>query len=354
MGLSIIPLGFDDGVFDDPSLACFGYPTFMTLGWCFAFAALFAKTRLVNRVFHKPAFTVLRVGKADVVWPIVLMVGGKWIVVTLSLESLSHIICPCWFFTANAAVLAIWAFLDPFRYGRYVLTVDKFDRTKTSSGFCESEHSRLFWTICAVLNIGVLVVAFQQAYVARKIATEFAESEYIFQTMCTILVVAFVALPVMVIVENDPRAIYFVKTAFSFVVSMSLLLFLFIPKIFYFHRFGNDNYTTAVRDSLRRLRKQGIDGGPVGLESESDLGSLVVDHPKLRLRQYCEIHYLLNKVQHLEDQLSELNPDATSRTVELSLPETTDGGKLPRECPLPPQKLPSHEEFRDYLKSLYG
>ena len=77
MGLSILPASVDDGVMDDPSVACMGFPVLITLGWSFAFAALYSKTRLVNRVFHKPAFAILVIRKTDVFWPMILLVGGK-------------------------------------------------------------------------------------------------------------------------------------------------------------------------------------------------------------------------------------------------------------------------------------
>lgn len=79
MGSSIFPLGIDDGIVTvrSATFACYGYPYLMSIGWSFAFAALYSKTRLVNKMFCNPAFTALVLKKSDIVWPIGLLIGGK-------------------------------------------------------------------------------------------------------------------------------------------------------------------------------------------------------------------------------------------------------------------------------------
>lgn len=79
MGLSILAVAVDDTLFDDPSAACMAQPYLMALGYCFAFSALYSKTRLVNKVFHKPAFALSVIKKADVISPMALLVGSKFI-----------------------------------------------------------------------------------------------------------------------------------------------------------------------------------------------------------------------------------------------------------------------------------
>lgn len=48
-----------------------------------------------------------------------------------------------------------------------------------------------------------------QAYQTRHIHLEFAESEYIALALAVSVIVCFVAIPVMVIVNDDPAAYFF-------------------------------------------------------------------------------------------------------------------------------------------------
>jgi hypothetical protein len=148
--------------------------------------------------------------------------------------------------------------------------------------------------------------------VARKIAIEFAESEHISLAISTTLVASFVACPVMWMVGDQPRAYYFVRCAFVFVVSMALLLFIFLPKIVYSRQNGSQNFEAAVKTTLERLQSRSAsqyrrprDGSDLSPSDDDQVGALVVDHPKLRKEKEDELTRLAERNKMLEMRLAE-------------------------------------------------
>ena len=84
-----------------------------------------------------------------------------------------------------------------------------------------------------VVNIGLLFFTSYEAYKARSLSTEFAESRYIFRVLVSILLVCFVGGPVLLLANENPNAYIFVGSAIIFVTSSSTLLWIFVPKILY-------------------------------------------------------------------------------------------------------------------------
>lgn len=78
-----------------------------------------------------------------------------------------------------------------------------------------------------VINFSVICIANKQAFQARKIKTEFAESRYI----GTMLQSWMVGLPILALIQDDPQAYFVVLTMIMFATCMATLLFLFIPKM---------------------------------------------------------------------------------------------------------------------------
>ena len=146
-------------------------------------------------IFHNPSFRRVKIEAKDVMVPMLVLLGS------------------------NVLILALWTALDPLYWDRYVVGYDLFGRPNETRGHCYSDNWLPFLLALAVVNGGALVVAIHQAWIARRISLEFAESEWIARVMNTIFMVAFVGGPVLVIADEDPRAFYFVFTALIFVVS---------------------------------------------------------------------------------------------------------------------------------------
>jgi hypothetical protein len=68
--------------------------------------------------------------------------------------------------------------LDPIPYAIIVLSEDSFGRPTRSYGHCEYNSSaRAYLITLAVINFGTLLLALYQAWDARSLSTEFAESK---------------------------------------------------------------------------------------------------------------------------------------------------------------------------------
>jgi hypothetical protein len=130
-------------------------------------------------------------------------------------------------------VLSLWTSLSPPHWDLSIQSTDNFGRLTETYGFCASDDRVPFLATLAVLNLGALSFAIIQAYKARNISTEFAESEYIFKAMLLILLVCFIGIPVLVIAKDDPAAFYFVFTGIIFVTCYAILLLVFVPKMLY-------------------------------------------------------------------------------------------------------------------------
>ena len=83
----------------------------------------------------------------------------------------------------NVIVLTVWTILDPLTDEPTNIRFDEFGRMIESDSFCGSDHYIIFASILGVVNMGSLAFSVIQAYQARKISTEFNESNYIFVAM---------------------------------------------------------------------------------------------------------------------------------------------------------------------------
>merc|ERR1711907_597316 len=132
-------------------------------------------------------------------------------------------------FTLNFIILIVWTVFDPLVWGRQPVSSQEWE----SYGYCTS--SGTVSTVCMVclilITIVSLVLAIVQSYKARTISDEFSESKYVGIVVICWLQLLVVSLPLMFIVDTNPRASYFLKTALIFVTSTSLLLLIFVPKM---------------------------------------------------------------------------------------------------------------------------
>jgi hypothetical protein len=81
--------------------------------------------------------------------------------------------------SANLIVLSLMSALDPIQYEIDDLSYDIFDRPTRSYGHCDYAESKGFLITLAVINLGILVLALYQAWHARTLSTEFAESKLV-------------------------------------------------------------------------------------------------------------------------------------------------------------------------------
>ncbi|KAL7549918.1 hypothetical protein ACHAWF_013171 [Thalassiosira exigua] len=203
---AIFPLGIDDSVATvrGCDAACASIPWLVSTGFSFVFAALFSKLWRLNRVFSAAkTFRAVVLKEKDVLRPLAVLMS------------------------LNFVLLLSWTLVDPLRWKR--VYVDEL----TSYGRCVAEGSawKGFISALALLNFVALLVANIQAYKARFITDELAESKYIGLTTLSMLQIFVVGVPLLVIVYDNPSAYFFVWTGIIFVVSTSILMLIFAPKV---------------------------------------------------------------------------------------------------------------------------
>lgn len=140
--------------------------------------------------------------------------------------------------------------IDPAEFEIQTLSYDQFGRPDESYGRCNFGSDKWYIIAAAILDFGILLLSAYQSYKARNLSTEFAESKYIFRALLCILLVAFVGTPVLILAKSSPDSTTFVVAAMNFVICLSILLFIFVPKIAFARK--------AKRKSDRNVRVTGL------------------------------------------------------------------------------------------------
>jgi 7 transmembrane sweet-taste receptor of 3 GCPR len=123
--------------------------------------------------------------------------------------------------------------LSPVQYELQIVRVDVYDRTTDITGGCELRAQLGYIIALIAINVGALFSALIQAWQARHLSTEFAESRYIFKASLTILLLLLVGVPVLIIASDNADARLFVSGSIVFAFCIVVLLLMFVPKIRY-------------------------------------------------------------------------------------------------------------------------
>jgi hypothetical protein len=211
MGSSIIPMGVDDSVasFRGASMACMATPWLVSLGFTVCFAALFSKIlRLKTLMRHAANFRRIQVSVQDVLAPFCVML------------------------TLNVAFLLTWTLVDPLYW-------ERVDLGRTSEGIQES-YGRCTYagTITPImagllggLDLVALLLANIEAYQTRELSVAFNESKFVGLSMASILQAMLIGFPLLFLSDANTIARYLVRCILVFVVCMSVMVFIFLPKI---------------------------------------------------------------------------------------------------------------------------
>ena len=132
-------------------------------------------------------------------------------------------------FTSNLILMTVWTVLNPLVWVR-------IETSPTESyGVCNVNNTdkadwKVIVSVLAILNGAALIGANFEAYKARNVDTEFGESSYIGLIMGSFLQVVAVGLPLFFLVKDNPTARFFLTSSMVFLMCISVLLLLFIPK----------------------------------------------------------------------------------------------------------------------------
>ena len=110
---------------------------------------------------------------------------------------------------------------------------DPWNRIIATSGGCKSHnsHSIIFSSVLYTIALLYVLVACGMAYQIRHVTTEYSESLYISLAMAATLESLVIGAPVMILTKSNPRTVYFVGMVLVFIICMTTLCLIFIPKI---------------------------------------------------------------------------------------------------------------------------
>ena len=211
MGSSIIAMGIDDSMAGQRgcNMACMATPWLIGVGFSITFAALASKIlRLKTLMYRAVQFRRIEVLAHDVLIPF------------------------CIILALNTGFLLTWTLEDPLRWER----VDS-GRTEagilSSYGRCASSGnlSTVMIALIAGVNAIAIVAANVLAYQTRNMCVAFNESKFVGLSMGSILQAVLIGTPLLFLADSNPTARYVVRSLLVFVICMSILVFIFLPKM---------------------------------------------------------------------------------------------------------------------------
>jgi hypothetical protein len=235
----------------------------------------------------------------------------------------------------NILVLSLWTGLSPSGWERKDIAVDDFDRPIESIGFCSYKGALPYVIVLAFVDLGALVFAVYEAYAARNISTEFAESQYIMRAMASTMLVSFIGVPVAIIARRqDPGAFLFILGGIILVVCMSLLLLIFVPKVV-FHREREKQkkegqrprkvHVWSANEGSRTTTQSGWEEADPS--SRDELTGMIKEHGSLEVYHHEEHDQMMAKIE----KLTHINTELEGRIATL---ESRRNTSVPNESKL--------------------
>jgi hypothetical protein len=223
---AVVPMSMQEPVSEiGLDISCMATPWLISVGFVTTFSALFTKTWRLNKLFRNSRnLRRVVIRPKDVVLPFIILM------------------------ILNIVVMLAWTIEAPLIWDRRFLDIyDKFGRSIESIGMCtpsENQHSTIYLSLIVVINISVLVFATYQAYVARKLPSEYSESTYIAIAMGSFLEAFVLGVPLLFTASSDPSTNFLIKSLLVAATSISVLLPIFLPK--YVQRNVNQRYNDAM------------------------------------------------------------------------------------------------------------
>jgi len=227
MSMTNIPLSIDDEIvsYRGCDIACMSTPWLISTGFAITFSALFSKLWRLNKLMQSAGrFRKVTVTERDVLAPFAVV------------------------FSLNFLLMLLWTVLDPLRWVRVPIDGAEWN----TYGTCRSEGNAgvIFLILIVLIDFSALALACLQAYRARNVSTEYSESKYIGVAVLSWLQVMLVGMPLIFLVNENPTASYFLKVVIIFIISMSTLVFMFVPKMIYLKK-KKDNGGQSIRSGAQ-------------------------------------------------------------------------------------------------------
>ena len=111
---------------------------------------------------------------------------------------------------------------------------DEFSLVEPSTfGWCESQYDKIYLGIIIGIFFVMMIISLVQSYECRKITTEYRETFFIGTANAITAQVWLIGIPLLRLLQDNPRAIYLTLVGVIFVTSFGTLLLVFGPKIPY-------------------------------------------------------------------------------------------------------------------------
>jgi len=235
MSLSIIPISLehrDIETIDDPAIlnwTCTSIWWFGIIGFGITFSTLFAKTYRINRIV------------AD-------SIRCRRIQLTIR-ETLYPVTIT---FCFNIVMLSLMTKFGPLVYEIFETKDDPFRRPTETYGNCIYAGALPFLIVILIVNFGMVTLALFQAWRARHLSTEFAESTYIANALIISILVTIFAIPVLFLSQENVNIDTFISTILASVYPGSTLCLIFVPKINFYTKSQKrqSNTRSSTRNSM--------------------------------------------------------------------------------------------------------
>ena len=235
------------------------------------------------------------------------MVSGISLSLNFVLLSIFCVLTIRFFSVANILLLSLMSWLAPLEWQIVVTSVDLLrDVPSKRYGHCRYDCEQApYLVVLVVINLGILVSAISQAHKARNLSTEFAESQYIFKALLSILMVLFICGPVFVMTVDNPNLHVFTGSAVVFIWSTMCLLWIFIPKI----QYSREHKRQPPRSTLRI---SGLDGVSSLRAESAESGRSLENDPGERILSRLSIKQLIRENDTLRLELAALRTSCTT------------------------------------------
>ncbi|KAH9260970.1 hypothetical protein BASA81_000666 [Batrachochytrium salamandrivorans] len=228
MATTIIPLSFQDdyltpravtveelAVEDEwLNIACVVDPILFSMGFFIAFSAMFLKSWRLIRIFNNSKLKNLFLRDRQ------LMLYQVTVVVIVIVLN------------------ALWAGIDPMFWQRSAKYTNDQGLVVGSMGVCAS-HGGIGPAMPLIVGILIiLIVGNYLAYLGRRIPTEFNESKWTAMAMMMILESFVIAVPVLILSNDQPVPGFIVKSLVCLLVAGGTVGLIFVPKIMLAYGWG--------------------------------------------------------------------------------------------------------------------
>ncbi|KAL7545747.1 hypothetical protein ACHAWF_009103, partial [Thalassiosira exigua] len=281
MSLSIIPLGVQGKYrytedertgevteIENPDIgrvdaACMALPWLFSIGFGVIFSALFAKIWRVKMLFKAAtSFVRKKIGfKVSLFDQVDLRLPKATYSFTLPQKDVAAIMVAV--IAVQFIILLCWQIIDPLRWQREVLFTDGNGYPTKSVGHCKSESTLYFIVPLVVVDGLMLFYALYLCFITRNVPSDFQEGTWITASVLSILQILVLAIPILLIVDNNTDAFYFVRTVVIFLITSTVTLLIFLPKMYRLHysdtnqRRGPTARISTVQEIQRRSQMSG-------------------------------------------------------------------------------------------------